>query len=189
MVGATVTDTMTAVEQAVIAGVDAALRFDGSCPEPQVHFFIDELDQPYLGYVRTRPYHAGADAIQVIVTLGAAAGATTASSVLVVWDAEDLRTSLNEPEQHTSGVVCVQAWIDRHEAHYYPYTLDLDASAGPNQTPVLRPNWGSPVNAGEVTLPPVIQHLLYEWRTTAPDADPLFRQLQRDGYPVVFVQR
>lgn len=190
MVGAMVTDTMSTVESAVLTGADAMLRCGGFCPEPQVHFFIDESEHAYLGYVRTRPYRAGADAVEAIVTLGSAAGATTASSVLVAWDAEDLRIALNEPQQHRTGIVCVTAWIDRYEVHLYPYTLHIDAPpTSPEELPVTHAEWGCPINAGEVTLPPVIEHLLYEWRTTAPDAEPLFLQLQQNGYRVVFMPR
>jgi hypothetical protein len=48
-------DVISAVERACLAGADAALHAGGFVPEPQLHMLIDDWDQPYVGYVRTRP--------------------------------------------------------------------------------------------------------------------------------------
>ncbi len=63
-------DVISAVEQACLAGADTSLHAGGFVPAPQVHMLIDAWDQPYVGYVRTRPYRQGVDAVRAIARLG-----------------------------------------------------------------------------------------------------------------------
>ena len=192
MTRTTVEDAVAAVEEACVAAADNQMREAGFSPAPQVHLFVDDWDPPYAGFVVTRLYQRGGDAVEVIKTLGTAAAAATATRVLVVWEESDLRASLYGPGPHPDGLACVIASIlnDGHTLHWYPYTARIGAptptSAG---IPTVHPEWGQPVSTRDAELPPVIGDLLHEWRTSAPDAHQLFARLVDEGYSVRFVER
>jgi hypothetical protein len=191
MAAITVDEQLPVVEQACLAGADAALRATGAVPEPQVHLFIDGWEQPYVGFVRTRPYYEGADAVEAITMLGTAAASATATRVLLVWEAEDLEVSLTGRRgDHPNALVCVSASIveDVHLLHRYPFRLHLGPPAPGGEIPCsVRVEWGQPMQLPGGGLPPVISSLLRTWRSTRPDHAVVFPQLARQGYPIRFV--
>lgn len=181
----TVVEVVGAVEQACLAGADAALRSGGFVPEPQVHVLIDDLDPPYVASVRTRPYRQGVDALRAIIRLGTAPAAIRASRVVLVWEHSDLCTSLHGPGEYETALVVLEASLTgEHTLRSHPVTLHQ----GPPMDsgwPTVVPEWGAPVTVPGAVLPPVISALLRTWRALQGDPDRTFAALHAEGFPVV----
>jgi hypothetical protein len=178
-------DVISAVEQACLAGADAALRSGGFVPEPQVHMLIDDWDRPYVACVRTRPYRQGVDALRAIIRLGTAPAAIRASRVVLVWEHSDLCTSLRGPGEYETALVVLEASLTgEHTLRSHPVALHLGP---PMQSgwPTVVPEWGAPVTVPGAVLPPVISGLLKTWRMLEGDKDTVFARLHAEGYPVV----
>lgn len=106
--------------------------------------------------------------------------------MLVVWEADDLRVSLDEPGQHNNALVCVLALPDgRYGLHWRPFTLYVDeTSATTDVMPRVVVDWGAPQSRRDVQLPAVIQDVLDQWHTAAPDPHEPFPRMERAGYAV-----
>jgi hypothetical protein len=179
------------VEQASLAATEEVLRFGGYVPEPQVHMVIDEWDPPYVGYVRTRPYHQGADAAAAIARLGDAPAAIRASQVVLVWEASDLQTSLLGPGDYPTGLVVVEAKLrNRHVLRWHPFTMRID-EVRPSGLPTVTPIWGPASTVPDARLPPVMAGVLRTWRLQGCEGNPsaVFADLVNDGFPVNLVER
>ncbi len=182
-------DVISAVEQACVAGADAALREGGFVPEPQVHMLIDDWDQPYVGWVRTRPYHQGLDAVRAIARLADAPAAIMATRVMLVWEAADLRVSLDGPGDYPNGIAVVVASLDEHHTlRWHPLVLHV-GPPGECGLPTVRPEWGTLSTIEDAVLPPVMMAVLATWRALQGDPDTVFKQLVAEDFGVTLAQR
>ena len=59
-------DLIDTVRHACLSAADTAMRAGGFVPQPQLHMWLDRWEQPYLGYLLTRPYREGVDAVEAI---------------------------------------------------------------------------------------------------------------------------
>jgi hypothetical protein len=174
------------VEKACLAAADEILQF-GGVPEPQLHMVIDGWEPSYLGYVRTRPYREGADAVAAISRLGDAPAAVMATRVMLMWEAADLRASLHGPGDYQNGMVVVEAeLIDRHTLRWYPFSLQLGAPQ-PGVLPEVIRRWGSPATVPDATSPPVMAGVLERWRALQGDPRKAFGELEVEGFQVQLV--
>jgi hypothetical protein len=119
-------DVMREIESACLSGAKASLDFAGFVPAPQLHILIDARDQPYVGYVRTREYYEGADAVTAIGGLALLPAAVCATRVMLVWEEADLRASLSGPGDYPNGLVAVAATLTGHTASWHPFVLHLE---------------------------------------------------------------
>jgi hypothetical protein len=175
-------DPMMTVADACVAGADAALRSGGSVPEPQVQMFIDPWDQPYVGYVTSRPYYGGRDAAEAIMGMGAAPAAIKATRLLIAWEEADLWTSLAGPADYPTGFAVVIATRSTHVLRWHPFTLHVDARPSRSGLPPVRPEWAEWASVPAAELPSVIVGLIEHWRTLAGEPETVYEQLGRAGY-------
>jgi hypothetical protein len=182
------TDIASAIEQACLAAADELLRTTGFCPPPQIHLLIDEWDQPYVGCVATRPYRRGADAVEAIGRLGAAAANVVATRVVVIWEEADLRASISGPGDHPNGLAVLVATLTHHVLRWHPAVLH-EVPRGRGRWPALRPDWGEPLRVENAQLAPVIVAVLDRWCALGDDSDTVFDDLRRDGYDVHLIER
>ena len=182
-------DVISAVEQACLAGADAAVRAGGFVPEPQVHMLFDDWDQPYVGHVRTRPYRQGLDAVKAITRLADAPAAIMATRIVLVWEDADLRASLNGPGDYPNGLAVVEASLmDEHTLRWHPLVLHL-GPPGDSGLPTVRPKWGTPSTICGAVLPPVMAAVINTWRALRGDPNTVFNELIADGFAVQIVDR
>ncbi len=183
-------DVISAVEQACLAGADAALRSGGFVPEPQVHMLIDDWDQPYVGYVRTRRYRQGDDAERAVVRLGAAPAAIMATRVVLVWEHSDLCTSLHGPGEYRHGLAVLEASLTGgHTLRWHPVTLHVDPVLV-SGLPRVDPEWGAPVTVPHAVLPSVIDTLLRTWHgLQGDDPEGVLDELVAEGFSVCMAVR
>ena len=188
MTGTTV-DVIDVVERACLAAADNAMHAGGFVPQPQMHMLIDRWQQPYVGYVLTRPYRQGLDAVKAIMRLADAAAAVRATRVVLAWEDADLRTSLHGPGDYPNGIAIVVASVGgEHSLRWHPVVLDV-GSRGESGLPSVRPDWGVPVTVDGATLPPVMAAVLNTWRALEGDPRAVFAELIAGGYPVQAARR
>ena len=188
MTGTTV-DVIDAVERACLAAADKVMRAGGFVPQPQVHMLIDRWQQPYVGYVLTRPYRQGLDAIKAITRMADAPAAVRATRVVLAWEHADLRTSLHGPGDYPNGMAIVVASLGgQHSLSWHPVLLQA-GPPGESELPSVRPDWGIPVTVDGATLPPVMAAVLNTWRTLEGDARAVLTDLIAEGYPVQAARR
>jgi len=181
-------DLIDAVKRACLVAADKAMRAGGYVPQPQVHMFIDEWEQPYLGYVLTRPYREGVDAVKAITRLGDAAAAARATRVLVAWEHADLHASVHGGGDYPNGMAVVVASLaGGHTLHWHPVVLDVGADE--HGLPALCPQWGVPASIDRATLPPVIAALLTTWRACRGEPRTVFTEMLADGYTIQAARR
>jgi hypothetical protein len=182
-------DAISAVEQACLAGADASLRVGGFVPEPQVHMLIDDWDQPYVGWVRTRPYRQGVDAVQAIARLADAPAAIMATRLVLMWETADLRVSLEGPGDYPNGMAVVVATLDGHHVlRWHPMVLHV-GPPGESGLPTVRPEWGAPSTIEDAVLPPTMEAVLTTWRALKGDPDTVFNALFAEGFGVTLAER
>jgi hypothetical protein len=182
-------DMIETVEKACLAAADKAMRAGGFVPEPQVHMLIDRWDQPYVGYVLTRPYRQGLDAVKAITRLGDAPAAARATRVVLAWENADLRTSVHGPGDYPNGMAVVFASLNgQHTLRWHPVVLQL-SPRGEAGLPTVRPDWGIPVTVDGATLPPVMAAVLNTWRALQGDPRAVFTDLIAEGYTVQVARR
>jgi hypothetical protein len=186
----TVDPMLGVVEEACLAGAEAALRYGGFVPEPQVHMFIDDWEQPYVGYVISRPYHRGSDAAEAIVGLGAAPAAIKATRLLIAWEEADLWTSLCGPADYPTGFAVVVATRRTHVLHWHPFTLHVDGRRKLQQSglPTVHPEWAEWGSVPTAELPVVIVGLIDRWRSLAGEPEIVYQELRRAGYRLSTIQ-
>jgi hypothetical protein len=176
------------VEGSCLAAAEAALDYGGFVPEPQVHMAIDDWDPPYVGYVITRPYRQGSDAVDAILRLGAAPAAIVATRVFVVWEWSDLCASLDGPGDYLNGLAILAATPGGHTLHWHPLTMHL----GPirqSGLPTVRADWGPPTRVTNAELPAVIRGVLDRWRSLDGDPATVFADLAQAGFRVKILDR
>jgi hypothetical protein len=185
----TAVDLIDAVEKACLVAADKAMRAGGFVPQPQLHMLIDRWPQPYVGYVLTRPYREGPDAVKAITRLGDAPAAARATRVVLAWEDADLRTSVHGPGEYPNGMaVVVASRTGQHTLYWHPVVLQLGLPDGAGQ-PTVRPEWGVPVTVEGATLPPVMAAVLNTWRALQGDPRAVFTDMIAEGYTVQAARR
>ena len=185
----TTVDVIDAVERACLVAADEAARAGGFVPQPQVHMLIDRWQQPYVGYVLTRPYRQGLDAVKAITRLGDAPAAVRATRVVLAWEDADLRTSLNGPGDYPNGMAIVVASLGgQHSVRWHPVVLHV-GPPGESGLRSVHPDWGVPVTVDGATLPPVMAAVLNTWRSLEGDPRAVFAALIAEGYVVQAARR
>jgi hypothetical protein len=181
-------DLIDAVKRACLVAADKAMRAGGFVPEPQLHMLLDRWEQPYLGYLFTRPYRDGADAVRAITRLGDAAAAARATRVVVAWEHADLHTSVHGGGDYPNAMAVVVASLaDEHMLHWHPVVLDVGSDE--HGLPSIVPRWGVPVTIERATLPPAIAALLTTWRAQTGSARVVFAEMLAEGYTIQAVPR
>jgi hypothetical protein len=182
-------DVVSAVEDACLAGAEATLKNGGFVPRPQLHMLIDDWDQPYVGYVDTRPYCHGSDAFNAIRQLADAPAAIAATRVVMAWESADLCNSLHGPGEYPNGLAIVVASVEGgHTLRWHPLVLHLaglDAAA----RPTMEPEWGQPTSVDDALLPAVMTAVLARWRSLDGDPETVFAELVSYGFGVRLAQR
>ncbi len=178
------------VARAVVASAEQVMRESGGMQIPTVYLFADDLDQPYAGYVRCRPFYRGADAARAIARLGELPASMYATRLLLAWEHCDLLTALNAPgEAFPTALVTVEATFTGHILTWQPFTFTWgpDSEYG---APTVLPSWQRPTSQPDAPLPRPMRAALDRWRAlVAADFDPTTAGLQRDGYTVCFFPR
>ena len=70
------------------------LREHGLVQPPTVHMLAEDMDQPYVGFITSRPYYRGSDAEQAITTLGLLPSVLPATALVVTWEHLDMCASV-----------------------------------------------------------------------------------------------
>jgi hypothetical protein len=185
----TAVDVIDVVERACLVAADKAMRAGGFVPQPQVHMVIDRWQQPYVGYVLTRPYRQGLDAVKAITRLADAAAAVRATRLVLAWEDADLRISLHGPGDYPNGMAIVVASLDgRHSLRWHPVVLHR-GPPGESGLPSVYPDWGVPVTVDGAPLPPVMTAVLNTWRAVEAEPRAVFAGLIAEGYRVQAARR
>ena len=181
-------DLIDAVKHACLVAADKAMRAGGYVPQPQVHMLLDRWEQPYLGYLFTRPYRDGVDAVRAITRLGDAAAAARATRVVVAWEHADLHRSVHGGGDYPNGMAVVVASLTGgHTLHWHPVVLDVGA-----MSMVCRRSSRGGVPLSRIDrpmLPPVIAALLTTWRAHRGEARVVFAEMLGEGYTIQAVPR
>jgi len=165
----TADELVTAIGDALRAGMDAELRATGGVLAPTVHLLTEDLDQPYVGSVTCRPFHRGEDAATAITELGVLPSVLSVTRLVVGYEAQDLNVAVEaSTDPDRCGLVVLDAALTGgHELLWCPLRV-RDGEAG--EDAVLVAAWGEPVRLREPPLPRPIAALLAVWREQA-DAD------------------
>lgn len=109
------------VRASVVAGAEAAGRAGELLATPSVHMLCADLADPYVGYVRCRPFDPGPDVASALSQLGALPAAVAATHVLFAWDVANVRAAL-DPARTAGGVglAIVEATFTDHTADWLP---------------------------------------------------------------------
>lgn len=159
------------------------LRETGFCPRPQVHMFAEDMNNPYVGYMTCRYFYRGADAAEAIADLGLMPSVLAATRLIVLWEDCDLRTALEmRGESFATGLVVMDAQLDRHTLHWYPFAVEAGelSSFG---VPTVIPRWGAPARFEGAELVAPVAMLLRTWREfRRDDIQRTAIDLQKNGY-------
>jgi hypothetical protein len=184
----TAVDLIDAVRNACLVAADKAMRAGGYVPQPQVHMFIDDWDQPYLGYALTRPYREGVDAVRAITRLGDVAAAARATRVVVAWEHADLHVSVHGQGDYSNGMAIVVASLSGgHTLHWHPVVLDVGVDE--HGLPAACPQWEVPASIDRAMLPPVIAAALTTWRACRGEPRTVFTEMLAEGYTIQAARR
>lgn len=167
----------------LVQASEAQLRETGFCPRPQVHILAEDMEKPYVGYVTCRYFYRGADAAEAIADLGLMPSVLAATRLIVLWEDCDLRTALEmRGESFATGLVVMDAQLDRHTLHWYPFSVEVggESSFG---IPTVIPRWGAPARFENAELLAPVTTLLRTWRELRrDDIQQTAIELQKNGY-------
>jgi hypothetical protein len=166
------------VVSAIIEESEVCIQETRECPRPQVHILVEDMDEPYLGYIICRRFYRGADAASAIAGLGRLPSALTATRLFVVWEDHDLRTALEMPiERPAQGLCVVDVRLDGHTMLWLPFNVVQRGSE-------IVVAWGSPARHDNVALPAPIDHLIETWWQPPDDLERTVLDLQNAGYRI-----
>ena len=113
------------IDDIVVDTTHQALRTDGSVPPPTVHFLLDGLDPPYVGYLTSRPMYRGEDAAQAVRAMGLVGSLLGTARLVVTFENADLCTALelSGAAEAGPGVAVIDADRDGHEMRWRPVLL------------------------------------------------------------------
>lgn len=158
------TDLVASLSRVILESSETVFRSHGFCPQPQVHFLAEDLQQPYIGSVTCRRFYRGADAASAVADLGLFPSVIGATRLLVVWEDRDLRTALELPDAPSAnGVVILDAGIDRHTLNWHPFEAEA-GDIGPLGIPTVIPHWGTTARYEDAPVLAPITDLLRIWR-------------------------
>lgn len=178
----------------MVKAADDTFRKIGLCPIPQIHVLAENMDQPYLGYIHTRPFYRGEDAAKAISELGVFPAAMGATRVLVAWENRDINVALQTGGEKTpSAVVFAEATLADHVVHWHPFEIGEIGSVTEYGTHPFVPYWGQAKVRAGARLPEPLAHALRIWRDTPPpDVDEMqdmVETLQEAGHTISWVSR
>lgn len=163
----------------------------GFVSKPMLHVFMEDLEQPYVGFVNTREFYRGDDAKAAVTRLGLLPSALAATRVLIMWENADLLTAIEQPgKSFAPAMVSVEATFTTHTLTWHPYTFTIGPPSPEFGTPTVIPQWQEPQQHPNAALPECIADAIDMWREIRQDDIDLTTQfLQREGFGVNFVRR
>jgi hypothetical protein len=181
---------------------DALLREGAGVQPPTVHVLVDELDQPYVGYVRCRPFYRGRDAHAAVGAMGLFASQLGASRVVVTYEHADMALGWEDPDagEAPTGIVVVDAARDEHTVRWHPMVMTLATAISPSDVgpgaagaPAVEACWGPPDRYPGGELPAAVAQLLAVWREPRACSEPeflaVYARWQESGYDVRWAPR
>jgi hypothetical protein len=180
------------LRSAVIKAADDTFRQLGFCPVPQIHVLAEDMAQPYLGYIHTRPFHQGEDAAKAITELGLFPAAMGATRVLMAWENRDINVAMRTGgEKAPSAVVLAEASMDGHVVHWHPFEVGEIGSVSEHGTRAFVPYWGQATVHAGAALPDPLARALWIWREAPPfgadEMRDMVRGLQERGHIISWV--
>jgi hypothetical protein len=152
---------------------EAELRKAGCYPRPQVHMFAVDLEHPYIGYIVSRPFYRGDDAVTAIANLGLLPSVMAVTRLLVLWEDRDLRTALQLPgsAQAATGMAVLDARFDGHTLQWHPFDVEVTGVTrhGAYTINTINPRWRTAIRFENVGLLRPIADLLKIWRELRKD--------------------
>lgn len=183
------------IDDIAVRATDTALRTEGSVPPPTVHFVLDGLDPPYVGYLTCRPMYRGEDAAAAVRAMGLMGSMLGAARLVIAYENDDLRTALelSDADKAPPGVVVIDADRHGHEVRWQPVRFHrgpLNATGGAT----VLPEWGPGLRYPRgVALPGPVADLLETWRAPRewPEVEFLrgFAAMEVGGYTMRWVTR
>lgn len=155
----------------------------GAVPRPQVHLLAEDMDQPYLGYVVSRPFYRGDDVAVAIGDMGTLASVLKTTRLVIMWEDLDLRTALEESGLTTTmSMMVLEVPFEGHTLHRHPFE-PVKTGQVVDGVPTIRLEWGEPQRHENAPLPHPIARLLDMWREF-PDGDieETVTRFQKAGY-------
>ncbi|MCA1604042.1 MAG: hypothetical protein LC775_00820 [Acidobacteria bacterium] len=150
------------IEAAARHGTEAQLSADGGVMPPTVHILMEDLDQPYVGYLTCRSFDRGADASRAIAELGELPSVLAATRLVVIYEAQDLMVALGGPvDPDGSALVVLDATFEQHTIRWRPYRL---RSGGWLRGGGVAVEWGPVEVQRGLAVPFAIARLLMVWR-------------------------
>ena len=175
---------------------DQMLREHGLVQPPTVHMLAEDMDQPYVGFITSRPYYRGSDAEQAITTLGLLPSVLPATALVVTWEHLDMCASVQLTTRDQPSLAVLDTPLAGDRPGYAPeHTLTwhrFDMHPGPanrDGAPTVRPTWHPPTTVANPPLPLPICCLLNWWRKSEQrDLKQTLLQLEQAGYRVRFAE-
>lgn len=184
------TDIATEVQRVIINASKETLYITGEVPRPQVHMFSEDIPGQYVGYMVTRAFYRGHDAVTAIGNLGVLPSVMKMTRLLILWESCDLATALDRGKgPFPWGLMLVDADLKRHTLHHYPFE-GIPTGQVADGVPTIRLEWETPQQTQNARLPDPIARLLRTWREPR-DGDPQKAaiELERGGYELNWVDR
>jgi len=183
-----VEELVEGIEAAARHGTDAQLRAGGGVMAPTVHILVEDLDQPYVGYLTCRAFYRGADASRAIAELGELPSVLAATRLVVIYEAQDLMVALEGPvEPDGPALVVLDATFERHTVRRYPLRL---RSGGWLRRGPVAVGWGPVVVQRAPAVPFALARLLMAWRELrSGDLDETVLRLERAGHRMHWTAR
>ena len=189
MTGKVLDEFVGSITRACLAGADALQRQAGLCPRPQVHMLTPYAEPPYVGWVQTRPFDRGADAVAAVAALGLLPSVLRISRLVVVWEHADLCTAMQLRRRggFPAALVVLDASPDGHVLHWHPFGMHV-GPIGVAGVPTVIPEWGASVRHRDVSLPEPIKGLLSVWRSARDEhVDEVVSELEYAGFEIRWV--
>lgn len=184
------------LDELAVDVAEQVMRESGQLQPPAVHLLLDELTQPYLGYVTCRPFYRGEDAAEAVSAMGLVASMVGATRLVVTWENADMWAALRHSAADIAAravvvVDAVRAGHD-HTLRWHPMRLhEGPLSAG--GVPTCRPEWGRASHQHRARLVAPIAELLAVWRAPQVWADDelvaTYTDMEISGYSMRWVQR
>lgn len=181
------------LDSVAVDTADQMIQEAGLVPPPSVHLLLDEVDPPYLGYVRSREFHRGEDAARAVTGLGLFGSLFGVSRMVVSWEYCDLAVALEEPDADAApmGIVVLDATPIGHTVRWHPMRLHAGPVVEGVQT--VRPEWGEVRRYENGDLPRPVESMLRVWRTPNTMSDleisATCAEMEAGGYSVRWVER
>jgi len=177
---------------------DTMLREGAGVQPPTVHVLLDDLDeQPYVGYLRCRPFYRGRDAHAAVAAMGLFASQFGATRLVVTYEHADMALGWEDPAaaEAPTGIVVIDAGhIQRRDGHtvrWHPMVMTLAPDTTPpgaTGAPAVMAHWGPPDRYPGGELPAAVAQLLAVWREPHAWSDAEFldtyRRWEHGGYAV-----